>query len=193
VILAACGPDRLSIGDDEVVEEDDASSVDVPPDLLDNGHVLEIEGVPADLEMIALGAVTAFQKSEIPQRCPHPDATPSGGNAGRTPAINVDCNEGPNRRCVPAIGGGGAGYYDSANWTSNPVWSTIGFEKTEPHCFHYDFTAANDLRGSGSCSFTAQAFADLDADLTFSTYELRGSVDENGSILQALFVDLPYE
>jgi hypothetical protein len=44
-----------------------------------------------------------------------------------------------------------------------------------------------------SCSFTAQAFADLDADAIFSTYQLQGTVDQNGSTLEALFIDLPYE
>jgi hypothetical protein len=194
VVLGACGPGGPSRGDDEsIADDDESSSTEVPADLLDPGHVLEIEEVPAELQTIAAGAIEAFEGSEVPRRCPHPNGAPFGGEASFTPDVGTDCNVGPEGRCVPAMGGGGAGYYDSALWTDNSVWAGIGFAKTEPHCFHYNFIATNDMQGTGSCSFTARAIADLDADATFSTYELRGSVDENGSILQPLFIDLPYE
>ncbi len=111
-----------------------------------------------------------------------------------TPDVGLDCTLGPEGRCVPNMGGDwAAGHYGSTLWTDNPMWIGVGFEKTKPHSFHYNFTMVNEFDGYGACQFTAAAFGNFDADYIFSTYELRGSIDENGSILQPLFIDKPYE
>jgi type IV pilus assembly protein PilA len=116
-----------------------------------------------------------------PHRCPHPSDSPTGGEAGITPAITEDCNAGPGGRCVPAPGAGGGGYYDMALWTDNPVWNGLNFQQEQGHYFHYNFIAVNDNTGFGTCQFTAQAFGDLDGDTTlFSTYERSGAADQNG-------------
>ncbi len=115
-----------------------------------------------------------------PHKCPHPAGSPNGGEAEITPALAVDCNVGPGGKCVPATGGGGAGYYDIADWNNNPVWNGMNFLQEQAHFFHYNFIAVNDTQGYGKCQFTAQAFADLDADGIFSTYERSGAADQQG-------------
>lgn len=123
-----------------------------------------------------------------PHRCPHQSQQPQGAsNAGITPDIGFDCNVGPGGRCVPAVGGGGAGYYDMADWSNNPVWNGLNFQMEQAHYFHYEFVANNSGTGFGTCQFTAQAFGDLDGDAAggggaqpFSTYERSGAADQNG-------------
>jgi hypothetical protein len=151
----------------------------------------------ADLQTIVDGAIAYFEAEHIidddpdvalHQR-PHPDGSPTAGESSFTPEIALNCNEGPACKCVPALGGGGSGFYDSAWWTQNSVWQAIGFAKAVPHAFHYNFIVYNDISGHGSCSFTAKAWGDLDDDGLFSIYELRGSIDENGVILEPLYVE----
>jgi type IV pilus assembly protein PilA len=115
-----------------------------------------------------------------PHKCPHPAGSPNGGQAEITPALATDCNTGPGAKCVPATGGGGAGYYDIAEWNDNPVWNGMNFLQEQAHFFHYNFIAVNNTQGYGQCQFTAQAFADLDADGIFSTYERSGAADQQG-------------
>lgn len=67
-------------------------------------------------------------------------------------------------------------------WTSNPVWSAIGFAKNEPHAFKYRFRASNngDPDDHGSCSFLVFASADFDGDLVRSVYYVQGFFYEDG-------------
>jgi len=123
------------------------------------------------------GAITDL----APHRCPHPSDTPTGESTSTTtPELTIDCNVGPGGRCVPAVGGGGAGYYDITNWTDNAVWNGLNFQQEQGHYFHYNYLASNEAEGYGACQFTAQAFGDLDDDDTFSTYERSGAADQNG-------------
>lgn len=136
------------------------------------------------------GAITDL----APHRCPHPTDTPAGGAAGNTPGLGIDCNLGPGGRCVPAIGGAGAGYYAMTLWTDNPIWNGLNFQQEQGHYFHYNFQATNSTTGFGNCQFTAQAFGDLDDDLTYSTYERSGAADQNGvNGAAGLYIDLEVE
>jgi type IV pilus assembly protein PilA len=117
----------------------------------------------------------------VSHRCPTDDGTPTGTVlAGVTPATTVDCNLGPGGHCTPGVGGSGAAAYEMDLWNNNQVWLALNFQQEQPHFFHYNFTGTNIGTGYGSCQFTAQAFADLDADGTFSTYERAGAADQNG-------------
>jgi prepilin-type N-terminal cleavage/methylation domain-containing protein len=113
-------------------------------------------------------------------RCPHPEGSPAGGEAGITPELALNCNLGPGGRCIPGVGGGGAGSYDIAQWNNNPVWNALNFLQEQGHYFHYNFVAVNEITGYGRCQFTAQAFADLDDDQIFSTFERSGAADIQG-------------
>lgn len=119
-------------------------------------------------------------------------ADPAGGEQA-TPTA-VDCNDGPGARCVPAAQPGGAGYYNISVWSDNPVWNGLNFQMEQGHYFHYNFVYANTNSGYGQCQFTAQAFANLDGDTVFSTYERSGAADQTGVNAQAgLYVNLEIE
>lgn len=126
------------------------------------------------------GAISAAAS----HKCPEPaNANGAGGDSGITPDLGLDCNGGPGGHCVPSgTGGGGTGYYDLAEWSNNTVWNALNFQMEQAHFFHYQFVSANGVNGDGfgSCQFTASAFADLDADATFSTYERAGAADLQG-------------
>ncbi|MCA9649551.1 MAG: prepilin-type N-terminal cleavage/methylation domain-containing protein [Myxococcales bacterium] len=131
-----------------------------------------------------------------PHRCPHQNGEESGNTqATMTPALALNCNDGPGGRCVPAEGGGGgAGYYDMGLWTNNPVWSGLNFQQEQAHYFHYNFVASNSGTGYGQCQFTAQAFGDLDDDLDYSTWERSGAADVNGvNAAAGLYIDREVE
>ena len=122
------------------------------------------------------GAITDL----APHRCPHPSASPTGGEAGITPNLALNCNDGPGGRCVPTQGGGGPADYEIDLWGDNNVWNGLNFQQEQGHYFHYNYVASNADSGYGECQFTAQAFGDLDNDATFSTYERSGAGDQNG-------------
>jgi type IV pilus assembly protein PilA len=127
-------------------------------------------------------------------KCPHPTGNPGGGEAGLTPDIGTNCNTGPGGRCIPQANGGGAGYYDIALWNNNPVWNGLNYLQEQGHYFHYNFQAANTTTGYGTCQFTAQAFADLDDDNIFSTYERSGAADIQGvNAAIGLYIDQEVE
>lgn len=130
-----------------------------------------------------------------PHRCPHQSGEATGiSEAGMTPSLGTDCNLGPGGRCVPAVGGGAAGYYDMTAWTDNPVWNSLNFQLEQAHYFHYNFQASNSASGYGQCQFTAQAFADLDNDGTYSTFERAGAADNNGvNAAAGLYIDRDVE
>ena len=158
----------------------------------------EIEPMIVDLQTIVDGTIAYFQiehPSEDPSlplhRCPHPEGTPSAGEASYTAEISHNCNEAPECKCDPVMNGGGVGVYDLSLWLQNSVWQGVGFSKTEPHAFHYNLIVYNDLASSyGGCEFIARAISDFDDDALFSTYERRGTIDENGVNLEPLFMDL---
>lgn len=122
------------------------------------------------------GSITA----QAPHRCPHPEGQPTGGSAGLTPGEDVNCNDGPGGRCVPAKGGAGDGYYEIDLWNDSNVWNSLNFLQEQGHYYHYNYVATNETSGYGTCQFTAQAFGDLDNDGVFSTYERSGAGDING-------------
>jgi prepilin-type N-terminal cleavage/methylation domain-containing protein len=130
-----------------------------------------------------------------PHRCPHQSGEETGASQAQiTPDLGTNCNLGPGGRCVPAEGGGGAGYYDMGLWTNNAVWSGLNFQQEQAHFFHYNFRASNSGVGYGACQFSAQAFGDLDDDGVYSTYERSGAADENGvNAAAGLYIDLEIE
>jgi prepilin-type N-terminal cleavage/methylation domain-containing protein len=129
-----------------------------------------------------------------PHRCPHPQGIPQGGEAGITPDIGLNCNQGPGGRCIPQEGGGGGAYYPISDWNNNAVWNGLNYLQEQGHYFHYNFIAVNDIQGYGACQFTAQAFADLDDDQIFSTYERSGAGDIQGvNAAIGLYIDQEVE
>ena len=70
--------------------------------------------------------------------------------------------------------------------TTTAAWDTAGwgplhFALTEPHYYAYTFGTTTTSTGAAAV-YTATANGDLDCDTTQSTFELRGSVDTEGSV-----------
>lgn len=132
-----------------------------------------------DEEQVARTAGAAAVESMATHQCPNDGRL--SGTAGVTPPLSLDCSAGPDGKCVPSLTGDkGPGIYDGRLWTDNPVWNSLDFQMEEAHAFHYDFKWTNGADGFGMCQFTAQAFADLDGDGVFSTYERAGAADRHG-------------
>jgi type IV pilus assembly protein PilA len=133
-------------------------------------------------------------QAAAPHKCPHPADTPAGGEAGITPILDLNCNDGPGGRCIPGIGGTVGGAYEMSDWNDNPVWNALNFQQEQGHYFHYNFKAVNNTSGFGDCQFTAQAFGDLDDDAIYSTFERSGAADVNGvNAAVGLFMDQEVE
>ena len=186
-------------------------TIDVPLQLGDTTTIVALGGIMAVIAVPALqqymrraktseakvqlaklhdAVATYFMAEQALHRCPNNGA--QQGEAGVTPPLSVDCNEGPGGRCVPAAAGSGAGYYDTAVWTDNPVWKALDYAPDQGHYFHYNFIWRNfgEDDGYGACQFTIQAFADLDDDGVFSTYERYGAGDVEGvAAAEGLYID----
>jgi hypothetical protein len=77
-------------------------------------------------------------------------------------------------QCVPIDPDAGVCTVDSVcpvsqQWTSDPIWSALGFQVDHPTRFLYSYVGLQ-------TSFTADAVGDLDCDGVFVTYELDGIV-----------------
>jgi len=86
----------------------------------------------------------------------------------------------PGTRCCKNADG--SGKCSKTNW-EDPTWSTIGFEISDPHYFQYQFLSTG--AGLPTAAFTAGAYADLDCDSAFSTYERTATVDTQGRVVGA--------
>ena len=67
----------------------------------------------------------------------------------------------------------------TATWDT-AGWAPLHFALTEPHYYAYTFSAPSST--GTSAVYTALANGDLDCDGTQSTFELRGSIDNEGSV-----------
>lgn len=139
-----------------------------------SAHFNETRTERGAVALLGAGAAADYAATH---RCPAPAV--GGGAAGVTPGLNVNCNDGDDGKCAPGLAAGGAGSYSIADWDT-PTWQGLAFQMEQPHYFHYDFIALNTDDGYGNCLFTAQAFADLDDDGVYSTYERAGAADRNG-------------
>jgi hypothetical protein len=93
-----------------------------------------------------------------------------------TPAAGACCGM-PGDRCPP----------DKALWTL-PGWQALRFSMDEPH--HYSYRYVAEEKG-----FTVSAYGDLNCDGVFSTFEMAGTVQADGSVTgeAALFKDRELE
>jgi hypothetical protein len=123
-------------------------------------------------------------------RCAHPSEQYAGGYSDVIPPLTINCSAGPDGKCVPTDKPSKPFEYDETVWQTNPMFSALGFSQDGPHRFHYGVRTINELTGHGRCQFTVQAFADLDNDSVFSTYEGYGAGDVTGvHSADGLFID----
>ncbi|WP_157595328.1 hypothetical protein [Plesiocystis pacifica] len=199
--------DTTESTEDDTTEstEDDATESTEEDTETDTGFELspedlaEIAAIPGELQLIVLGAFDFFEIEQTEpgplHKCPHPDGVPLGGESGDTPPMLFNCNSGPEGKCIPVIGGGGAGYYDHALWADNIVWQGVDWMRPVdvPHEFRYNVQVVNEGFGYGACEVIAEAWADFDDDAEFSHYSLMGFIDEDGASIFDLVVEDPHE
>lgn len=127
--------------------------------LLHGCHTVEpTEG----LDKIKVGALNFFTKERhdeqgnlLPARFPR--STPP------TPA---------KPRCEKAI-------TPATQWDRSPGWGELQFRISEPHYYSFQFES----HGEGhAAEFKVRAIGDLDCDGELATFELRGSVDDEGKV-----------
>jgi len=102
--------------------------------------------------------------------------------AGWTPA-GTCCGQ-PGNKCPPSV----------SAWTS-PTWDALRFAVTDPHYYHYEFESTGSSATGTASVFTAQAHGDLDCDTVWSTFEMYGSVQSDGTATgqTAFYIDQDIE
>ncbi|HKA88165.1 MAG TPA: type II secretion system protein [Haliangiales bacterium] len=111
-------------------------------------------------ERNARGSITP-----IPKQFPY-----SAGGTGTdevAPAANSCCGQAGDK-CAP----------NPAAFTA-AVWSSLKFSVDDPHYYWYRYQGAGTANAS---VFTATAFGNLDCDTVYSTFELVGSVQADGTV-----------
>jgi prepilin-type N-terminal cleavage/methylation domain-containing protein len=84
------------------------------------------------------------------------------------PAAGACCVGGSSQKCAP----------NPALW-ADPVWQALKFSMDDPHYYSYGYQSV----GTGTASqFSADAYGDLNCNGTFSTFEMVGSVQADGSV-----------
>ena len=120
-------------------------------------------------EVNARGSITPIAK-QFP-------ATPAVSTA---PALTACCAA-AGKKCAPA----------PALWT-DPSWQALKFSMDDPHYYAYTYlSSGTDL----TSQFTARANGDLDCDTTYSTFEMVGSIQADGTVTgqAGFFKDLELE
>jgi type IV pilus assembly protein PilA len=84
------------------------------------------------------------------------------------PALGSCCS-GSNTKCAPA----------PSLWT-DPSWQALKFSMDDPHYYSYSYVGSTTV-GTAS-TFSADAHGDLDCDSSYSTFEMVGSVQSDGTV-----------
>lgn len=97
---------------------------------------------------------------------------PAAAAAVTNPGENTCCGK-PGDKCDP-----NTDTTEVDGWKA-PVWQALKFSMDDPHYYWYTYTGAG--TGSGS-TFTATANGNLNCSGGFSTFELQGKVNGDGSV-----------
>ncbi len=86
--------------------------------------------------------------------------------AAVTPTLTACCASAGDK-CTP----------DPTLWTGS--WNALKFSMDDPHYYSYQYAAVGT---ENSSSFTARASGDLDCDTSYSTFEMVGAIQADGSV-----------
>ncbi|MBI4509658.1 MAG: type II secretion system protein [Deltaproteobacteria bacterium] len=109
-------------------------------------------------EMVGRGAAGQVIAKQFPR------------TAGTAPALNTCCGTtgAAGGKCAP----------NPALWT-DATWQALKFSVDDPHYYSYSYTASGT---EGSSLFTSAANGNLDCDTVYSTFEMVGSIQSDGTI-----------
>ncbi len=97
----------------------------------------------------------------IPKQFPRAPTTPTAPSLGT-------CCAAAGKKCAP----------NPALWT-DPSWQALKFSMDDPHYYSYTYLSAG--TGAGA-HFTVRANGDLDCDGVYSTFEMVGSIQSDGTV-----------
>jgi len=111
---------------------------------------------------------------------PLPPQFPRTATTATQPGLTVCCAS-ASKKCAP----------DPTLWTE-PTWQALKFSMDDPHYYSYTYTGAG---VANAATFSATANGDLDCDTTYSTFEMVGSVQADGTVTgqAGFFKDLELE
>ena len=114
------------------------------------------------------GARTYYMEEAVTRggKMPPKQFPTNDGTLVQAPAQNACCGQ-DGDKCTP----------DPALWTA--TWNQLAFSMDDPHYFTYYYQAEGTQNDS---SFTAGAEGNLDCDAVYSTFEMTGSVQTDGSV-----------
>src|SRR5215470_17101434 len=115
------------------------------------------------------GARSYEEEERIGRGTITPIAKQFPGGTATAPAANSCCGQ-PGDKCAPNPGDFTA---------ASDLWSALKFSIDDPHYYWYTYTGS----GTGlSSAFTAAANGNLDCDTEYSTFELVGSIQSDGTV-----------
>jgi type II secretory pathway pseudopilin PulG len=98
---------------------------------------------------------------------PIPKQFPNTPSPATQPALGSCCMQ-PGGKCAP----------DIRLWT-DPSWQALRFSMDDPHYYSYTFeSTGTDM----NAQFSARANGDLDCDASYSTFEMVGSIQLDGTV-----------
>ncbi len=110
------------------------------------------------------GARTYYVDSDTNSASQEPVAKQFPATTAATPAENACCSE-VGEKCQPS-----AALWDTGD--DAPTWNALQFSITDPHYYWYTFESDPEVE------FTARANGNLDCDTNFSTFEMKGYVQD---------------
>jgi hypothetical protein len=120
-----------------------------------------------NLKRIYVGASAYYLEGSLagsPPQFPRSPATSPQPPTG-------SCCSFPGRKCPP----------NPALWT-DPTWRALKFSMDHEHYYSYHFVSS----GTGATAqFSVKAFGDLDCDGVYSTFEMVGAIQADGSVTSA--------
>src|SRR5262249_53296298 len=94
---------------------------------------------------------------------------PNPAKAGPVPALGSCCHGSEVSKCAP----------DPTLWT-DATWQALMFSMDDPHYYSYEYRTT----GTGKeATFSVDAYGDLNCNGIYSTFEMVGSVQSDGSVV----------
>ncbi len=92
---------------------------------------------------------------------------PSTAAVATAPALGACCSM-PGKKCIP----------EPSLWT-DPSWQALKFSMDDPHYYSYTYISSGT---DATAQFTVRANGDLDCDGVYSTFEMVGSIQSDGTV-----------
>ena len=139
------------------------------PSFMKNARKAKTAEATSNVKKLYDGARTYFEEEMNARGSITPIAKqfPSNPAVTTAPALGACCLA-AGKKCAPA----------PALWT-DPAWQALKFSMDDPHYYSYTYLSSGT---DATSQFTARANGDLDCDTTYSTFEMVGSIQSDGTV-----------